>query len=262
MDLTDAALLVGIAGTLLGYLLVVRAGFRREFIWGVLNLVPVVSLAFVALYWQQARLGFLISILGLVVVAIALYGGADARLKRELARLGHPVEVPMPVQRPADTQVPNEETVRRIEEETGQPLELVDDSRFSPLDVQPLPPEGSFRVEVGPPVRRVWREAVRAELPQLVGEYLRLELTTASSIREGRLIEITGGTVFLRQVTRQGSADFEYRLRDVASVEVWDVEGWQPRMPEPEPEPEPVSADGVIFLPLPADEAAAPEAGS
>jgi hypothetical protein len=262
VDLTEAALLVGIAGTLLGYLLVVRAGFRREFIWGVLSLVPVVSLAFVALYWQQARLGFLISILGLLVVAGALYGGADARVERELARLGHPVEVPMPVQRPADTVVPNEEIVRRIEEETGQPLELVDESRFNPLDVQPLPPEGSFRVEAGAPVSRVWREAVRAELPQLVGEHLRLRLASGGAVREGRLIEVTLGTVFLRQLAGPGSADFEYRLRDIASLEVWDVEGWQPRLPAPEPEPEPVSADGVIFIPQPADQTAAPEAGS
>ena len=77
MTVEDGALLLGAALTLLGYALVVVAGFRREFLWGVINLVPGVSLAFVLLHWRRARLGFIVSLMGLVVVAAALYGGAD-----------------------------------------------------------------------------------------------------------------------------------------------------------------------------------------
>lgn len=250
MNLVESALLVGVAGVLLGYLLIVRAGFRREFLWGVINLVPVVSLAFVLLYWRQARLGFLISLLGLLVVAGALYGGADARLERELARLGYPVEVPMPVQRPADTPVPNEELVRRIEEEIGEPLIMAEDNPYAVQRVQPLPPLGSFRVDApAAAVERVWRDALEEELPQLIGERLRLEIGTGGTIREGTLSGVTAGSLFLQQTTRQGSVGFEYRLRDVVSMSVWDVEGAQPRLPEPDAGSEPEQDTAVDTAP-------------
>lgn len=245
---TEIALLVGIAGILLGYLLVVRAGFHREFLWGLINLVPVVSLAFVLLYWRQARLGFLVSVMGIAVVLIALYGGADARLEREMARLGHPVEVPMPVQRPRDTPVPNEAEIRRIEQETGQPLgEMVVENPDALVAIEPLPPPGSFRPQERPRVSRAWRDALEEELPRLVGERMRLQMSTGGGVREGTLTGVTSSSVFLEQVTRQGSVAFEYRLRDVASMAVLDVEGAEPRIPEPEVEPEPV--EGVIFAP-------------
>jgi hypothetical protein len=237
MDLMDWALLTGVAGMLLGYLLVVRAGFRREFLWGVINLIPVVSLSFVLLYWRQARFGFLLSILGALVAAGALYGGADARVERELARLGYPVGVPMPVQRPWDVPIPNEELVRRLEEETGEPLIMVEEDPYARIDVQPLPPLGSFRLEErAAPVERAWREAVFDELPYLVGERVRLVMSPGSTVREGTLSGTTPMSVFLQQVTRQGSIGFEYRLRDVESMSVWDVKGAAPRIPEPESE--------------------------
>ncbi len=234
MDLIEAALLVGMAGVLLGYLLVVRAGFRREFIWGVINLVPVVSLAFVLLHWRQARFGFLLSILGLLVAAGALYGGADARVERELTRMGYTVEVPMPVQRPADTPIPNEERVRRMEEEAGQPLDdTVQDGALG--QARPRSPLGSFRAEDrAPPVERAWRHALEEELPQLVGEYVRLVTSPGGTMREGTLAGVTSASVFLKQVMRHGTVGFEYRLRDVESMSVWDVQGAGPRIPEPE----------------------------
>jgi hypothetical protein len=223
------------AGVLLGYLLVVRAGFRREFLWGVINLVPVVSLAFVLLHWRQARFGFLLSVLGLLVAAGALYGGADTRVERELTRMGYPVEVPMPVQRPADTPIPNEELVRRMEEEeAGQPLDdAVQDGALG--RARPLSPLGSFRVENrAPPVERAWRDALEEELPQLVGEHVRLVMSPGGTIREGTLAGATSASVFLKQVMRHGTVGFEFRLRDVQSMSVWDVEGAGPRIPEPE----------------------------
>jgi hypothetical protein len=235
MDLMDWALLAGVAGVLLGYLLVVRAGFRREFLWGVINLVPVVSLAFVLLYWREARFGFVLSILGLLVTAGALYGGADARVERELARLGYPVEVPMPVQRPRDAGIPNEALVRRIEEELGERLDMVEERPLSPTEIQPLPPLGSFRLEEpAPPVERAWREAVEEELPNLIGERVRLVTLPGGAVREGTLSSVTRDTVFLQQMTRQGSVGFEYRRRDIDSMSVWDVKGAAPRVPEPE----------------------------
>ncbi|OOG27839.1 hypothetical protein B1C78_02720 [Thioalkalivibrio denitrificans] len=255
MDLMEWALVAGAAGVLLGYLLVVRAGFRREFLWGIINLVPVVSLAFVLLYWREARFGFALSILGLLVVAGALYGGADARVEREMARLGHPVEIPMPVQRPWDVQVPNEELVRRMEEELGEPLTMVEEHPYTPAQIRPLPPAGSIRPqERAAPVEREWREAVREELPQLVGERMRLVIAAGGAEREGTLAGVTRLGVFLQQVTRQGTVSFEYRLRDVESMHVWDVKGAAPRIPEPD-------TDTEIVAPDPTDSDASPPAG-
>ncbi|WP_018953938.1 hypothetical protein [Thioalkalivibrio sulfidiphilus] len=252
MGIMDTALLVGLGGVLLGYLLVVRAGFHREFAWGVITLIPVVSLAFVMLYWRKARIGFILSILGLMVTAVALYGGADRTVERQLAKLGIDVDIPMPVQRFWEVEVPNEELVRRIEAETGQPLVMVEDNPYAPVDIQPLSPAGSFRVEQAPAVTRAWREAHREELSRLVGEHMRLTISPGAT-REGLLTSVTGPTLFLSQRTAQGTISFEYRIRDLQSIEVWDVAGARPRIPEPEPELTSEGEPDIIFAPPDSD---------
>ncbi|MCG5501636.1 hypothetical protein [Ectothiorhodospira lacustris] len=229
MTVLDGALLAGAALVLLGYLLVVLAGFRREFIWGVINLVPVVSLAFVLLHWHRARTGFLVSVMGLLVLGGALHGGADRTVEQTLERFGVGVDIQMPVTRPWDVELPNQALVRRIEEETGQPLEIVEYDPFAP--VQPLPPASSFRLEADPaPAPRAYRMVLPAELPQLEGARMRLVLGDGV-VREGNLIAVTPTSLYLQQVILGGHVAFEYRRRDIRRMEVWDRMGAAPRVP-------------------------------
>lgn len=249
MTVEDGALLLGAVLTLLGYGLVVVAGFRREFLWGLINLVPGVSLAFVLLHWRRARLGFIISLMGLVVVAAALYGGADSTVEEKLARHDLGVEIQMPVTRPWDEELPNQALVRQIEAETGEPLEIIEFDPFAPTTARPLPPAESFRLA---PDRqrapRAYREAIPAEWGELEGERVRLTLADGN-MREGNLIAVTGRSLFIQQVVMGGHVAFEYRRHDVRRMEVWDIKGAPPRLrsrPDPgveSPAPEVIFED-------------------
>ncbi|MCG5496521.1 hypothetical protein [Ectothiorhodospira variabilis] len=247
MTVEDGALLLGAALTLLGYALVVVAGFRREFLWGVINLVPGVSLAFVLLHLRRARLGFIVSLMGLVVVAAALYGGADRTVEEKLAQHDIGLDIQMPVTRPWDEELPNQALVRQIEEETGEPLEIIEFDPFGPSTARPLPPAESFRLAPdGQRVQRAYREAIAAEWGELEGERVRLTLA-GGAVREGNLIAVTGRSLFVQQVVQGGHVAFEYRRDDVRRMEVWDVEGASPRV-QPRPDPvEELPEPEVIF---------------
>ncbi|MBK1672143.1 hypothetical protein CKO35_02270 [Ectothiorhodospira shaposhnikovii] len=244
MALLDVALLTGAVMVLLGYLLVVVAGFRREFIWGVINLVPVVSLAFVLLYWRRARTGFLLSIMGLLVLGGALYGGADRVVEETLDRLGVGVDIHMPVTRPWDVELPNQALIRQIEQEIGRPLEIAEHDPFAP--VTPLPPASSFRPETARPASRAYRTAIPEELRQLEGERMRVVLTDGV-VREGNLIGVTSTSLYLQQVILGGHVAFEYLRRDIQRMEVWDRVGAVPRVPPPAELPPPPDESGVFF---------------
>ncbi|SEK81290.1 hypothetical protein [Ectothiorhodospira marina] len=247
MTVEDGALLLGAALTLLGYGLVVAAGFRRELLWGLINLVPGVSLAFVLLYWRRARVGFILSLMGLVVVAAALYGGADRTVRETLARHDIEVDMEMPVTRPWDEELPNQALVRQIEEETGEPLEIIEFDPYAPTTAQPLPPAESFRLA---PDRQAaswaYRQAIPAEWGALEGERVRLTLADGD-VREGNLIAATARSLFVQQIVQGGHVAFEYRRDDVRRMEVWDAPGASPRVRPDAESVEALPAPAVIF---------------
>ncbi|MCG5536472.1 hypothetical protein [Ectothiorhodospira mobilis] len=235
MNLVNGALLVGLGLFLAGYVLVARQGFWRGWLWGLVTLVPGPSLAFVLLYWRVARLGFVLGVLGLVMTAGALYGGADRTLERLMGRVGVETEIAIPVPRPQDLDVPNEAQVRRLEEQTGEPLEMLDFDPYALERVQPRPPEGSLQPQ--PPRERAFRPAGIAALPRLEGERLRVTLE-GGEVLEGVLDRADVDSLHLRRAYRGGSATFEYAYGDIRSIEVWAVRGAAPRSAGPAPEGE------------------------
>ncbi|MFP4080219.1 MAG: hypothetical protein ACLFTM_06250 [Ectothiorhodospira sp.] len=226
MNLVNGALLVGLGLFLAGYVLVARQGFWRGWLWGLVTLVPGPSLAFVALHWQAARLGFVLGVLGLVMTAGSLYGGADQTLETLMGRAGMETEIAIPLPRPQDLVIPNEAQVRRLEEQTGAPLEMLDFDPFAQDRVQPLPPEGSQRPTR--PRERAYRPARVAELPRLEGERMRLTLENGE-VLEGMLADADVDSLHLQRAYRGGFAVFEYPHADIRRMEVWDVKGGGPR---------------------------------
>lgn len=221
MNVTEIALIIAFGLILVGYLLVVKAGFRREFLWGLITLIPGLSLLFVLFYWREARMGFAISLLGLLVLAGAIYGGGDRVLERHLEQLGFAgVELDVPVRRPWDVPVSNEALIRQIEQEIGGPLEII---TYNPnTRVEPLPPLDSFQMIEQTQVRRAYQNVALSQLNALIGQRIRLTLHDGAR-REGNLIAISSNSLYLQQVAYGGTVAYEYRLRDVRSAEHWAI---------------------------------------
>lgn len=233
MNLVNGALVVGLGLFLAGYVLVARQGFWRGWLWGLVTLVPGPSLAFVLLYWRLARLGFVLGVLGLVVTAGALYGGADRTLERLMGRAGLETDIAVPLPRPQDLDVPNEGEVRRLEEQTGEPLEMLDFDPYALERVQPRPPEGSLQPQ--PSRERAFRPVRIGELKRLEGERLRVTLE-GGEVLEGILDRADVDSLHLRRAYRGGSATFEYAYEDIRRMEVWERTATAPRTTEPAPQ--------------------------
>lgn len=223
MFITEIALLIGLGFVLTGYLMVVRAGFQREFLWGVVTLVPVLSLLFVLFYWRMSKLGFAVSLVGLLILAGAIYGGGDRVLERQLEYFGiSGVEIDMPVKRAWDVAVPNEALIRQIEQEIGGPLEIIE---YNPsARIEPLPPLDSFLLMEQTQIRREYQDVEMGQLSGLIGDRIRLTMRDGAR-REGNLIAVTGASVYLQQVAYGGTVAYEYRIRDIRSAEHWAVVG-------------------------------------
>jgi glutaredoxin len=70
---------IGVLASLIGWVLLLVAAFRQHVGWGVASLfVPAASLVFTVLHWAEARRGFLIQLMGLLVLSVGVLAANDA----------------------------------------------------------------------------------------------------------------------------------------------------------------------------------------
>ncbi len=68
--------IVGVLLTVVGGLWLLVVGFQTSILWGIgMLLLPIISLFFVVVHWQQARSPFLLQVVGIVVIFAG--GAAD-----------------------------------------------------------------------------------------------------------------------------------------------------------------------------------------
>ena len=81
-----ALVIVGVVLMIVGGIMLLWAAFKESLLWGIGSIVvPLVALIFVATHWSEAKMGFLIQLLG-VILFVA--GGAmtpDAAVEEALA---------------------------------------------------------------------------------------------------------------------------------------------------------------------------------
>lgn len=242
----------------LGTALISAFRSRRPWRW-VLIVAPFSYPVYAARYWSEewVRNGFLVSVLGLILAAIALYGGAKkdvstlvdevppSAVREEIQRMVEKI----PTAGPEGGPLPNAALV------ADQPAEILmsgDDSlvlgngdlylRIDPLspgDDQKVPPprgpQGDYRYR-GVPLKL---------LSSFVGSPVRLK-TREGVVREGRLVEVTGQKFFVEVPYRGGEAAFEYEASRLAQVEVYARSGGADPHPAPSPSASPRPDPGSL----------------
>ena len=59
--------------------MILVAAFKESILWGVLSLlVPCAAFVFVAKHWSAGKMGFLISLAGIVVIGVVIAGASGA----------------------------------------------------------------------------------------------------------------------------------------------------------------------------------------
>ena len=221
--------LVSLAGAVvvvIGTLLIVLAAFNKGLMWGLIGLVPVLNVIYVAAHWEEAkpRNGFLMTVVGILALSVALYGGAEREINKQLEQLETTAgveapEIKVPVQRPGDVEVPNQAEA----EAAGVDLttSVLDEPEIPerPTGIKPLPPEESVRPRVKE-VKYAYQPVSADLLAQFVGEGLRIR-TGEGKVLEGKLADLTADSLFLQQSVHSGSANFEYKFADLTGIEVY-----------------------------------------
>lgn len=69
---------------LIGYLAFVVAGFRQNFITGIISALPVLNIVTVPALWHKTSKKLMISVLGIAITTASWFFGADANIKKLL----------------------------------------------------------------------------------------------------------------------------------------------------------------------------------
>lgn len=69
---------------LIGYLAFILAGFRQNFITGIISALPVLNIVTVPALWHKTSKKLMISVLGIAITTASWFFGADANIKKLL----------------------------------------------------------------------------------------------------------------------------------------------------------------------------------
>ena len=214
-----------------GLIMVLKSAFEKRFLWGMgLLILPVLVPVYAKFHWLEptARNGFLITIIGTLVVIAALYGGAayeigemaetvpDKRVQMQVTKLAQQV----PTAGPSKEPLPNEAEAAKIHFPEGDdydPLYGYED--YSALDIEPLPSRDSisFKLRDASIYRYRNRQIGFDELEQHLGKPLRIT-TKEGQIKEGKLIESNRQSLSLEMPYEDGFVAFEYKLDNIDTM--------------------------------------------
>ena len=214
-----------------GLIMVLKSAFEKRFVWGMgLLLLPVLVPVYAKFHWLEprARNGFLITIIGTLVVSAALYGGAayeigemaetvpDKRVQVQVTKLAQQV----PTAGPSKEPLPNEAEAAKIhfpEGEDYDPLSRYEE--YAAENVEPLPSRDSIIFNY--PDTSIYQYQHRQigfdELEQHLGKPLRIT-TKEGQIKEGKLIESNRESLSLQMPYEDGLVAFEYKLGNIDTL--------------------------------------------
>ena len=206
---------------LVGMIMVLLDAFREGFIWGIL--VMLIPPLFVPIYsfvkWtrSQARNGFALSLIGLVMAGVGIYGGA----LQGLPVVGdHEIVSNIPTAAPKDEPLPNEEEAAKVELEDGEnydPMLSTDKDRFTASEIEPLAPEEDKTVKkvvnAKPRAINVPIENVAASIGAVV------EVTFKDGSQySGTLTTTSEDSLTIEQAAGGGTISYEYPFEKIQSV--------------------------------------------
>ena len=219
--LAQVILILALLLLLVGMIMVLLDAFQESFLWGLL--VMVIPPLFIPIYsfakWtrSQARKGFALSLVGLVMAGVGIYGGA----LHGLPVLGdHEIVSNIPTAVPKDEPLPNEEEAAKVELEDGEaydPMLSTDKDRFSASEIEPLAPEEDKTVKNfaknKPRAVKVPLESASSSIGAVV------DITFKDGNQySGTLIKTTEDSLTIEQTAGGGTVSYEYPFEKIQSV--------------------------------------------
>jgi hypothetical protein len=253
------ALIVGSVILLIGLLLIAVQAFKKSILWGLaVLLIPFAALVFVVRYWQEGRNGFLVSVVGLLISAISLYGGAEKEMQLE-KHLDKAIEttgvdvskIPVPEKateavsdllekRPGNVEIPNQAAAEAAGIDTEKDIYAIEAEEEEEVIIEPLSPEPQVPSPIAglKTVKMSLQPVSRSRLPDYIGNTLRVHLL-GGEVEEGVLdsLSSTGDSLSLRQRVSAGEITYEYPFSKIEWIEVYAEAGTVPAPEEEVPAP-------------------------
>jgi|GEM_PF-645918 len=281
------ALIVGSIILLIGLLILLIQAFKQSVLWGLaVLLIPFAGIVFAIRFWEEARNGFLVFIVGLLITGVAFYGGGEKEIQADkhlgkvdqvLDKAGVDVsKIPVPEaatekvaeileKRPGNVEVPNQAVAEAQGIDTEKDIYVQEaEEEEAGVIIEPLSPEpqvASPKAQLTT-VKMSLQPVARKRLPDYIGYDMRVHLA-GGEIEEGVLdsLSTTGDSLSLKQRVSAGEITYEYPFSKIEWLEVFAEADTVPAPEEEVPAPTEVTPR---FLPKdqlpPKDELVVPAA--
>ena len=219
--LAQIVLILALLLILVGMIMVLLDAFNESFFWGLMVLllppifVPIYS--FVKWNKSQARNGFAMGLVGLVMAGVGAYGGG---LQNIPLLDNNEMVSNLPTATPNDEPLSNEEEAAKVElddEDTYDPMLSTDKDRFTSKEIEPLAPEEDKTVKnFGQGKSRAVRIALE-NINSSMGS--NIEITLNDGVKHaGTLVRTTEDSISIEQQSSGGTVSYEYSLDKIQSV--------------------------------------------
>lgn len=177
--------LVGLGLVIIGYLLVVLAGFKHHFVTGLIAMIPVLNLVVMPSTWHKAGFGFIIAFVGLLLALGGWFGGGDRYLDEKLSVVsnGTPTPVVSAPESGNTAEAVETETTEQTADDQAEQETVVEDTVTESKpggNVIPLPNKPLYHLS--------YQQVGLDELSKLTGEYIRVTDNQRHRI-EGKLMQ-------------------------------------------------------------------------
>lgn len=200
-------------GVLVGWIILVVAAFRQNVWWGLGSIFfGPVQLVFTAMYWREARLGFVMQLVCMVLSWGVLYNAFKDELAMEMAMAASEQQYEVSEAYPIS---------QSLGSESSEALVEVAFDPSSEDEVNALESESAKSVPARPaPVRYGYREVT---LEDLKGKRRgKIELETKTGRRHsGELVSVSSNRIELRKRMQGGAFDFHVKASEIDQIKLW-----------------------------------------
>jgi len=203
---------LGILLFLIGYLAFILAGFRQNFITGIISALPVLNIVTVPALWHKTSKKLMISVLGVAIVTASWFFGADANIKKILFSSNNmsneTTQTAKQTLRKTPSQVVGTTVIRPLNEKVSvRPFankqRIIDESEMQQLPTRALYKFSFETVPVG-------------KVNTLKGRVVQLITKNNKSI-EGRINRVSNSSIFLQSGSTI-SVENEYPIANIKQL--------------------------------------------
>ncbi len=218
--LAQIVLILALLLVLVGMIMVLLDAFSENFFWGLLVLIiPLLVPVYCFIKWNhdQARNGFAMSLVGIVMAAAGIYGGGIHAIP---GLADHEVVKNLPSALPPAEPLPNEEAAAKVvieDEEEYDPILSTNKDKFSSKEIEPLAPKEDKTVKTisRAKIRKVAID--KTDINSSIGKNVEVVFMDSTSKR-GRLIASAEDSISVEEQISGGIVSFEYKLEKIKSI--------------------------------------------